>query len=74
VTWLTGYGPNLHVAAYSSSWDPNAIFANSNVGSVDSVILTAHIDTGFLYNPIGALIHLLVDVLHIGGQRNPCPH
>jgi RHS repeat-associated protein len=73
-TWLTGYGPNLHVAGYSSFWDPSANFSNGNVAGVDSVIFTAHIDTGFLYNPIGALIHLLRDFLHIGGQRNPCPH
>jgi RHS repeat-associated protein len=73
-TWLTGYGPNLHVAGYSSFWDPNANFSNGNVAGVDSVVLTAHIDTGLLYNPLGALIHLLRDFLHIGGQRDPCPH
>jgi hypothetical protein len=37
-----------------------------------SVLFTAHIDTSFAYNPIGALIHLIRDVLHIGGPRKPC--
>jgi hypothetical protein len=38
---------------------------NAERQAVNSVVSTAHIDTGFLYNPIGALTHLLIDVLHI---------
>ena len=38
-----------------------------------SVSFTAHLDTSFAYNPIGAMIHLFTDLLHIGGPRDPCP-
>jgi hypothetical protein len=72
LTWLIGYGPTLHVAGLGI-FDPTAVFTNSNVGGVTSVLFTAHIDTSFAYNPIGAVIHLVRDLLHIGGPRNPCP-
>jgi len=52
--------------------DPTATFTNSNIGGNTSGLYTAHIDTSFAYNPIGALIHLFRDVLHIGGPRKPC--
>lgn len=72
VTWLIGYGPTLHIAG-PAPLDPTAVFVNSNVGGATSVLFTAHIDTSFAYNPIGALIHLIRDVLNVGGPRNPCP-
>ncbi len=73
LTWLIGYGPTLHVTGQSYFDPAPAGFTNSNIGSVTSVLFTAHIDTSFAYNPIGALIHLFRDLLHVGGPRNPCP-
>ena len=72
LTWLIGYGPTLHIAG-PGIFDPTAVFSNSNVGGATSVLFTAHIDTSFAYNPIGAVIHLVRDLLHTGGSRNPCP-
>lgn len=73
LTWLTGYGPTLHVTGQTFFDPAPAGFANSNIGGVTSVLFTAHIDTSFAYNPIGALIHFFRDLLHLGGPRNPCP-
>jgi hypothetical protein len=61
----------LHVTG-QTFLDPTATFANSNIGGDTSMLFTAHIDTSFAYNPLGALIHLIRDVLHIGGPRKPC--
>jgi RHS repeat-associated protein len=71
LTWLTGYGPTLHVTG-QTPFDPTASFSNSNVGGITSVNFTAHIDSAFAYNPFGALFHLFIDFLHIGGPRKPC--
>gem|GEM_PF-5801132 len=49
LTQLTGYGPILHVTG-QSFFDPTATFQNSNVGGNTSVLFTAHIDYGNLYN------------------------
>ncbi len=66
-----GYGPSLHIAG-PAPLDPNAVFSNSNIGGVTSVTFTAHIDSAWAYNPIGALFHYFIDVR--GQQtRNPCP-
>jgi hypothetical protein len=46
LTWLTGYGPTLHVTG-QSFFDPTASFQNSNIGGLTSVTFTAHIDYGF---------------------------
>ena len=73
-TYLIGYGPTLHVVGTPGPFDPLAEqFSNSNVGGMTSVSFTAHIDSAFAYNPIGALIHLFKNLLGIGGPRNPCP-
>jgi RHS repeat-associated protein len=72
LTWLTGYGPTLHITGRTFFDPAPAMFINSNVGGATSVQFTAHIDSSFAYNPIGALIHLIRDVLHIGGPRKPC--
>lgn len=72
-SYLIGYGPTLHVTGTTQSDPLPAFFANSNVGGQTSVLFTAHIDTSFAYNPIGFLIHLIRDILHIGGPRKPCP-
>ena len=72
LTWLIGYGPTLHITGPTFFDPPPATFQNSNVGGATSVTFTAHIDTSFAYNPIGALIHLFRDLLHIGGPRKPC--
>jgi hypothetical protein len=70
-SYMIGYGPTLHVTG-QTYFDPYGTFQNGNVGGATSVLFTAHIDTSFAYNPIGALIHLLIDVLHLGGPRKPC--
>jgi hypothetical protein len=61
---LIGYGPTLHIVG-SGPLDPKAVWDPTNG------IFTAHLDSAFAYNPIGALLHLLIDVLGIG--RTPCP-
>jgi len=71
--FLTGYGPSLHVVAEPTPLDPTAlVFSNSNIGGEYSVSFTAHIDSAWANNPIGALSHLIVDVLG-HKSRNPCP-
>lgn len=72
-SYVIGYGPTLHITGRGFFDPAPATFTNSNIGGVTSVLFTAHIDTSFAYNPIGALIHLFRDLLHIGGPRNPCP-
>jgi RHS repeat-associated protein len=72
-SYAIGYGPTLHITGQGLFDPAPAGFTNSNVGGVTSVSFTAHIDTSFAYNPIGALIHLFTDLLHLGGPRNPCP-
>lgn len=71
VTTLFGYGPTLHIAG-PGFFDPNAVFSNSNNGGTTSVTFTAHIDSAFAYNPIGAVLHLFLDIFG-AGSRNPCP-
>jgi RHS repeat-associated protein len=73
LTWVTGYGPTLHVTGQTYFDLAPATFQNNNAGGVTSVLFTAHIDSSFAYNPIGFLIHVIRDLLHIGGPRNPCP-
>jgi hypothetical protein len=70
---LIGYGATLHVTGQTFFDPAPATFTNSNIGGATSVLFTAHIDSSFAYNPIGALIHLFRDLLHIDGPRNPCP-
>ncbi len=71
--WVTGYGPSLHVVAGPSGLDQTAMtFSNSNVGGNYSAVFTAHIDSAWADNPIGALLHWIIDVLG-HGTRNPCP-
>ncbi|MGB6690791.1 MAG: RHS repeat-associated core domain-containing protein [Terracidiphilus sp.] len=61
-TWLTGYGPTLHITGLTAFDPAPATFSNSNIGGALSVILTAHIDYAFSYNPLGLIIHG-IDVL-----------
>ena len=72
LTWLTGYGPTLHITGQTWLNGPPAVFTSSNIGGNMSVLFTAHIDYGFVFNPIGALYHLFREVLHLGGARRPC--
>src|SRR4051794_34320017 len=53
-----GIGPTLHVPS-SFHWDPNHVFASSNIGGQLSVLFPAHIDSanGNLF-PTGTLFHL----------------
>jgi len=77
-TYIVGWGPTTHVTGHSPL-NQQAVFTNSNNVSpisglpATSVTFTAHTDSAYLYNPIGALLHLLVDVLQAFGSRNPCP-
>ena len=69
---LTGIGASLRIAGHGGL-DPDAVFSKNNSGGVNSVTFTAHIDTSYAYNPIGLIIHGLVDLAHLFGPRNPCP-
>lgn len=69
--YFIGYGPTLHITG-QGFFDPTAAFTSSNLGGATSVLFTAHIDYGYLFNPFGALYHLFREVLHIGGPRKPC--
>lgn len=70
---ITGYGPSLHIVAGPTSLDPTALpFDNMNNGGTTSVFFTAHIDSAWADNPLGALFHWIMDVLG-KGSRNPCP-
>ncbi|MGH9433906.1 MAG: RHS repeat domain-containing protein, partial [Terriglobia bacterium] len=71
LTWLTGYGPTLHIAG-PGPFDKGAVFSNTNIGGVTSVLFTTHIDSAFAYNPIGLALHLAIDLAG-NGSRNPCP-
>jgi RHS repeat-associated protein len=71
--FLTGDGPSLHVVSGPSGLDPNVLkFARSNVGGRYTVTFTAHIDSAWADNPVGALLHFFIDVLG-HDTRNPCP-
>jgi hypothetical protein len=65
-TYIIGYGSTLHIPAGPGGLDSpqTLVFSNSQ--------FTAHLDSAFPYNPIGALIHFLVDVKGLGGYK-PCP-
>ena len=74
-TYLIGYGPTLHVTG-QTLFDPSpATFQNSNTGGATSVLFTAHIDSDYAYNPIGALLHGIDVLLTKLGltHHNPCP-
>ena len=73
ISYVIGYGATLNITGTTWSDPPPAIFLNSNVGGNTSVLFTIHTDTSYAYNPIGYLIHLIRDELHIGGPRAPCP-
>jgi hypothetical protein len=72
-TYLIGYGPTLHITGTTHSDPPPAFFGNSNIGGQTSILFTAHTDSSFAYNPIGFLIHVIIDIFHVGGPRKPCP-
>ena len=71
----TPYGgqflPGFDMAGYETDVNPNTVFRNSNVGGVLSVSFAFHDNHGYANNPIGALIHFLVDVLG-HNSRKPC--
>jgi hypothetical protein len=74
VNLITGVGPSLHVTGYDPVNDPNAMFNNSNIGGATSVTFTAHTDSAFAYNPLGAILHYILDVSKHGkATRDPCP-
>lgn len=71
--FLTGYGSSLHVVAGPSGLDPSAnMFGSSNIGGMYSVGFTAHFDSAWANNPIGAFLHWLIDVRDHGAHRQPC--
>src|SRR6185312_13271275 len=61
-TYISGIGPTLHIPTGPGGLDsPQTLtFSNSQ--------FTAHIDSGFPHNPLGALFHLFKDVF---GDRRP---
>jgi RHS repeat-associated protein len=65
-TYIIGYGSTLHIPASPGGLDSlsTLVFSSSQ--------FTAHLDSAFPYNPLGALIHLLIDVKGIGGYK-ACP-
>ena len=66
--------PFRHVVDAPSDLDPNVLtFTNVNDGGVYTVSFTAHIDSAWADNPLGALFHWVSDVLG-ANTRNPCPH
>jgi len=67
-----GYGPSLHIPKPMSFWDPFAYFHNENIGGRLSVQFTAHIDSAYPSNPIGAVLHFIIDVIG-HSRRNACP-
>lgn len=72
--FITGYGSSLHVVAGPNGLDPSAnLFGTSNIGGMYSAGFTAHFDSAFAYNPLGALLHYLIDVRGHGAHRQPCP-
>jgi hypothetical protein len=74
LNFITGVGASVHLAAYDAVNDPNAIFKNSNVGGATSVTFTAHTDSAFANNPLGAFLHYILDVRKRGkATRDPCP-
>jgi RHS repeat-associated protein len=65
-TYVIGYGSTLHIPAGPFGLDsPQTLNFSSSQ-------FTAHLDSAFVYNPIGALLHLLIDVKGVGGYK-PCP-
>jgi hypothetical protein len=65
IGFVTGYGPSLHVVSAPTSLDPTAL-------NFSQTSFTAHIDSAWANNPIGALLHWIIDVLG-AKTRNPCP-
>ena len=73
LTEITGIGPSLHVPAGPSGLDQFAqFFQESETGGAYSVSFTAHLDSDFAWNPIGAAAHYYTDVLG-SATRNYCP-
>jgi hypothetical protein len=66
-TYVTGIGPTLHIPRGPGGLDSSQTLVPS--GSQ----FTAHLDSAFPWNPIGAAWHLLHDVWGVGGH-SPCPH
>lgn len=69
--WLFGGGLSGHVADETNLGFPQSAFLSSNMGGNLSVQFAFHDDHGFAYNPIGAFIHWLTDVLG-HNRRQPC--
>jgi RHS repeat-associated protein len=65
-TYVIGYGSTLHIPAGPGGMDsPSTLLFSASQ-------FTAHLDSAFPYNPIGAVVHGVKDVLGIGGH-SPCP-
>ncbi len=62
--FLIGFGPSLHIVARPTWLDPHAL-------AFSSTSFTAHLDSAWAYHPVGAFLHLVLDVLR--PKRNPCP-
>ncbi len=62
--FLIGFGPSLHIVDRPIWLDPRAL-------AFSSTSFTAHLDSAWAYHPVGAFLHLALDVLR--RKRNPCP-
>jgi RHS repeat-associated protein len=63
-TYVIGYGPTLHVPAGPGG---NGGLDSSQTLPFKPNLFTAHIDSGYVYNPIGALFHLLFNFTPLAG-------
>jgi len=65
-TYIIGYGPTVHIPAGPGGLDSSQTLVFS------STQFTAHLDSAFAYNPIGAAFHYLIEIKGLGGYK-PCP-
>lgn len=65
-SYVIGYGSTLHVVAGPGGVDSSSTLYFSSNG------FTAHLDSAYPYNPIGAVFHWALNMAGVGGYK-PCP-
>ena len=63
-TYIIGYGPTLHVVA--GPYANGGLDSNQSL-TFDQNSVTMHIDSGYIYNPIGLFFHGLLNFTSFGG-------
>jgi hypothetical protein len=63
-TYIIGYGPTLHVVPGPGA---NGGLDSDQSLNFDSNSVTMHIDSGYIYNPIGLFFHGLLNFTPLGG-------